>query len=249
MKSKFIYPILPLIIISLALEILVKTNFFPSYLVPAPSQVFKVLSFENLSLWKALGQTSLASILGFTISLVLGVLFAILLSTSKLIEKVFYPYAVFFQTVPIIAIAPLLVIWLGYGLPTIVASSIIVSIFPVIANTLTGLRSTEKPLLDLFRLYSANPKDTLLKLKLPFALPSVLVGARISSGLAVIGAIVGEFIAGGGIGEVVNVSRTQQRVDIVFAAVFLAALLGLAFFLLIDFISKATLKAWHASER
>ena len=155
----------------------------------------------------------------------------------------------FFQTVPIIAIAPLLVIWFGYGTRTVVASAFVVSIFPVIANTLSGILSTEPALRDLFRLYGASTLVTLLKLRFPAALPQILTGLRVASGLAVIGAIVGEFIGGQGLGSVVDVARTQQRVDKVFAAVLLASVLGLALFGLINLVSYVTLRRWHASEQ
>jgi NitT/TauT family transport system permease protein len=172
----------------------------------------------------------------------------VLLSSSRAIQRAFYPYAVFFQTVPIIAIAPLLVIWFGYGMKTVIAAAFIVSIFPVIANTLTGLLSTDPALRDLFRLYGASPGVTLVKLRFPAALPQILTGLRVASGLAVIGAIVGEFIGGAGLGSVVDVARTQQRVDKVFAAVLLASVLGLALFGLINLVSVLTLRRWHASE-
>jgi len=149
-----------------------------------------------------------------------------------------YPYAIFFQTVPIIAIAPLLVIWLGYGLPTVVASSFIVSVFPVIASSVTGLMSTEPILLDLFRLMDASRLQTLFKLRLPAALPQIFSGFRIAAGLAVIGAIVGEFIAGSGLGGLVDASRNQQRVDRVFAAVLLAAILGILFFATLALLTR-----------
>jgi NitT/TauT family transport system permease protein len=151
--------------------------------------------------------------------------------------------------VPIIAIAPLLVIWFGYGMRTVVASAFIVSIFPVIANTLSGILSTDPALRDLFRLYGASGRDTLFKLRFPAALPQIFTGLRIASGLAVIGAIVGEFIGGQGLGSVVDVARTQQRVDKVFAAVLLASVLGLGLFGLINLVSALTLQRWHASEQ
>jgi NitT/TauT family transport system permease protein len=132
---------------------------------------------------------------------------------------------------------------------TVIASAFIVSIFPVIANTLTGLLSTDPALKDLFRLYGASAGVTLVKLRFPAALPQILTGLRVASGLAVIGAIVGEFIGGQGLGSVVDVARTQQRVDKVFAAVLLASLLGLALFGLINLISAVTLRRWHASEQ
>ena len=177
------------------------------------------------------------------------IVIAIALSSSGWIQKAFYPYAVFFQTVPIIAIAPLLVIWIGFGTPTVVTSAFIVSVFPVIANTLSGLLSTDPALRDLFRLYGASPASALFKLRLPYALPSILTGLRVAAGLAVIGAIVGEFITGGGIGGVIDISRTQQRVDKIFAGLLLASLLGITLFGLINAISYFTLRHWHASER
>ena len=132
---------------------------------------------------------------------------------------------------------------------TVIASAFVVSIFPVIANTLTGILSTDPALRDLFRLYDASTFDTLIKLRFPSALPQILTGLRISSGLAVIGAIVGEFIGGDGIGSVIDVARTQQRVDKVFAAVLMASLLGLALFGIINLVSYLTLRRWHASEQ
>ena len=147
------------------------------------------------------------------------------------------------------AIAPLLVIWFGYGMQTVVVSAFIVSVFPVIANTLNGLLSVDPALTDLFRLYGASASDTRWKLKFPAALPQILTGIRIAGGLAVIGAIVGEFIGGQGLGSVVDVARTQQRTDKVFAAVLLASLLGLALFGFINLVSRIALRRWHASEQ
>jgi NitT/TauT family transport system permease protein len=170
-----------------------------------------------------------------------------LLSQFDFLRRAFYPYAIFFQTVPVIAIAPLLVIWFGFGQPTVIASAFIVSIFPVIASTLLGLQSTEPALSDLFRLYSASRVDHLLKLRMPFALPHVFSGLRIASGLAVIGAIVGEFIGGGGLGSVVDAARTQQRIDKVFAAVLISSLLGLALVAIVNFSGWLVLRKWHAS--
>src|SRR5436190_1109330 len=147
------------------------------------------------------------------------------------------------------ALVPLLLIWFGYGMRTVIASAFLVSIFPVIANTLTGILSTDPALRDLFRLYGASGRATLFKLRFPAALPQILTGLRVAAGLAVIGAIVGEFIGGEGLGSIVDVARTQQRVDKVFAAVLLASVLGLGLFGLINMISALTLRHWHASEQ
>jgi NitT/TauT family transport system permease protein len=241
-------PLIPFAVITLVLEWLVRSGALPGYLVPAPSAVLRALLDSRDELASAMAKTSAAALIGFALSTLTGVAIAVLLSSSRAVQRAFYPYAVFFQTVPIIAIAPLLVIWFGYGMKTVIASAFIVSIFPVIANTLTGLLSTDPALRDLFRLYGASSAVTLVKLQFPAALPQILTGLRVASGLAVIGAIVGEFIGGQGLGSVVDVARTQQRVDKVFAAVLLASVLGLGLFALINLISALTLRRWHASE-
>src|SRR5207245_9623123 len=205
-------PIVPAVVVTAATELAVRQGWVPSFLVPAPSSVVASLFHDWPELWGATFDTANASLVGFAMSAVIGSLIAIALSSAAWVQHAFYPYAVFFQTVPIIAIAPLLVIWFGWD-RTVVASAFIVSIFPVIANTLTGLLSTDPALRDLFRLYDAKRLATLLKLRLPFALAHVMTGLRIAAGLAVIGAIVGEFITGSGIGGSSVVSRPENRLD------------------------------------
>jgi NitT/TauT family transport system permease protein len=249
LKRKTILAAMPFLVVTLTLEWLVRAGWIKAFLVPPPSAVFQTLLRDWPELFAALAKTSAGAVLGFALSAVGGVAIAVFLSSSRAIQEAFYPYAVFFQTVPIIAIAPLLVIWFGYGTQTVVASAFIVSIFPVIANTLTGLLSTDPALRDLFRLYGASRWVTLWKLRFPAALPQILTGLRIAGGLAVIGAIVGEFIGGQGLGSVVDVARTQQRTDKVFAAVLLASLLGLALFGFINVLSRIALRRWHVSEQ
>lgn len=240
-------PIVPMLVLVIMAEVAVREGWVRSFLVPAPSSVLAALINEP-DLWSAAFDTAIAALTGFGMSAVIGVAIAILLSSGTWIRRAFYPYAVFFQTVPIIAIAPLLVIWVGWD-RTVVASAFIVSIFPVIANALTGLLSTEPALRDLFVLYRASHRATLFKLKLPFALPHVFTGLRIAGGLAVIGAIVGEFITSGGIGGLVIIARQQNRVDKVFAGLILASLLGIVLFAAINLVSGLVLRRWHPSER
>jgi NitT/TauT family transport system permease protein len=196
----------------------------------------------------ALAQTTRSVLLGLLISITVGVLAAVALGTSAWIQRAFYPYAIFFQIVPIVAIAPLLVIWFGYGSRAVIAAAAVVSVFPVIANTLAGLLSVDPNLADLFRLHGASRLATLWKLRLPWALPYVFTGLRIAAGLAVIGAIVGEFVGGGGLGVVILGAMRQQRTDLVFAAVGYASLLGLGLFAMVGFASRVALRRWHASE-
>jgi NitT/TauT family transport system permease protein len=240
-------PIVPAVVVTLATEVAVRQGWVPSFLIPAPSQVVESLVRDWPDLWSATMDTADASLMGFAMSIVIGSLIAIGMSSAPWVQRAFYPYAVFFQTVPIIAIAPLLVIWFGWD-RTVVASAFIVSIFPIIANTLTGLLSTDAALRDLFRLYDAKRLATLFKLRLPFALPHIMTGLRIAAGLAVIGAIVGEFITGAGIGGSIMVSRQQNRVDKVFAGLLLASLLGIVLFMVINLVSRLALRHWHASE-
>ena len=241
--------LIPLILMTAFSELIVRSGFIKSYLFPSPTAVFTAILNDRAELFSALWKTSSAAVIGFAMSTITGISIAVVLSSSKRIERAFYPYAVFFQTVPIIAIAPLLVIWFGYGIRTVIASAFVVSVFPVIANTLNGILSTDPALRDLFRLYGAGTFTTLWKLRFPAALPQILTGLRVAAGLAVIGAIVGEFIGGEGLGSVVDVARTQQRVDKVFAAVLLASFLGLALFGLVNLVSHFTLRRWHASEQ
>src|SRR4029079_7300790 len=241
--------LVPLLVVTAGAELAVRYSLVKSYLVPAPSSIVRAMIESRAELFDALLTTSASALVGFLLSTIAGIAIAVFLSSSRAIQRAFYPYAFFFQTVPIIAIAPLLVIWFGYGMRTVVASAFVVSIFPVIANTLSGILATDPPLRYLFRLYGASTLVTLFKLRFPAALPQILTGLRVASGLAVIGAIVGEFIGGQGLGSVVDVARTQQRTDKVFAAVLLASALGLALFGLINLVSYVTLRRWHASEQ
>ncbi|MEP6715895.1 MAG: ABC transporter permease [Terriglobia bacterium] len=248
-SRKAILAAMPFLVVTIALEALVRAGWIKAFLVPPPSGIFITIVRDWRELFEALAMTSEGAVLGFVLSTLAGIAIAVFLSSSRAIQEAFYPYAVFFQTVPIIAIAPLLVIWFGYGMRTVVASAFIVSIFPVIANTLSGILSTDPALCDLFRLYGASRSVTLWKLRFPAALPQILTGLRVAGGLAVIGAIVGEFIGGQGLGSVIDIARTQQRTDKVFAAVLLASVLGLALFGAINVVSRVVLRRWHVSEQ
>jgi NitT/TauT family transport system permease protein len=243
-------PVVTLAVVLAVWDLSVRLGFVAAFLLPPPAAVAESLADDWPELSRAATNTAAAALGGFAMSAVVGVAVAVLLSSSVWARRALYPYTVFFQTVPIVAIAPLLVIWAGYGLPTARWSAFIVSVFPVIANALAGLTSTDPALRDLFKLYGAGPVALLLKLRLPAALPNVLTGLRVAGGLSVIGAIVGEFIGGSGsLGDVIVAALPQQRNAKVFAAVLLASLLGLALFGLTSLASRLALRNWHASER
>jgi NitT/TauT family transport system permease protein len=158
------------------------------------------------------------------------------------------------QAVPDVAVAPIIIIWFGVGLPAVVAIGVIIAIFPVIANTVIGLRSTDAGLQQLFQLYDAKPWQTVLKLRLPAALPYFFTGLRIAAGSSVIGAIVGEYIGGmagtqGGLGFLVIELSRKLQMSTLFATVICAAILGILFFSIVSWLSNLFLKNWHESAR
>jgi NitT/TauT family transport system permease protein len=242
-------PLVPLVLVTAGLEVAVARGWVEAFLVPRPSDAMRALWVERQQIAAAAGETVTASLSAFALSAAAGVATAILLATGGWVQRAFYPYAVFFQTVPIVAIAPLLAVWFGMDSDAVIASGVIVSFFPVLANALTGLRSVDPALADLFRLSRASPWATLIKLRLPSALPSIWTGLRVSSGLAVIGCIVGEFITGGGLGGLIMAARQQRALGLVFAALVVASLLGVALFATINLAARLTLRHWHASER
>lgn len=237
-------PLATFALVTILAELAIRALAISPLLLPSPSDVARAAWLHRGTLWLALASTAGAVVAGLAASAVVGILAAIALASSRWVERALYPYAIFFQIVPIVAIAPLLVIWFGYGWRAVVAAAFIVSVFPVIANTLAGLRAVDPALLDLFRLYGAGRLARLIKLELPWALPNLLTGLRIAAGLSVIGAIVGEFVGGGGIGIVVLEAMRQQRTDLVFAAILHASLLGLALFAAVEGISRVALRRW-----
>ena len=194
--------------------------------------------------------TAIGSLTGFTLSFVVGFCIALLFSQSRIIERGLYPYAIFLQTVPIVAIAPLIVLWIGYGLQGVVAVSFIISLFPIIANTTAGLTQVDPRLLDLFILNNAGRWQILFKLRVPNAVPNMLTGARISSGLSVIGAIVGEFFAGYGtddfgLGYLIIQTSGQAKTDYLFACILFCTILGLTIFTAVGLSSHYLLRRWR----
>jgi NitT/TauT family transport system permease protein len=244
-------PLVTLVVVVAAWEIAVRALEVPRFLVPPPSAVFAALTGDLAMLAGSTMTTARGALFGFLLSTVLGTGAGLVLSLSKTLERGLYPYALFLQTVPIVAIAPLLVLWFGPGLRAVAVSAFIVSVFPVIANTLAGLRGVDPRLQDLFRLYGATRTSTLFKLDLPSALPSIATGLRVASGLSVIGAIVGEFVAGfaegrAGLGITVLAAYRQLRTDLLFAAVLLSSLLGLALFGAVNLVSSIVLRRFRA---
>ncbi|MEZ5570925.1 MAG: ABC transporter permease [Halioglobus sp.] len=220
----------------------VSQQWIASYLLPSPRQIFDT----TVELWPEIAAATLSTAQsiawGLGLSIVCGVTMALLFFAIPMMRRAILPFCIFFQTVPIISIAPLLVIWFGFGQPTVKASAFIVSLFPILANTLTGLQETDPHLKELFRLYNPSPWQLVTKLQVPSAVPYMLTGIKISAGLSVIGAIVGEFIAGGGLGSLIDAARTQQRVDLVFSGVIMSSVLALLLVFVIELSSRLLMR-------
>lgn len=252
-RKSFLLPFAVFIIFVALWETILMLIQVPSYLFPKPSDVV-ISAIENWDkLLPSFYTSAIESILGFVLSVVGGISGAILLASSKLIEKSIYPYAVILQTIPIIAVAPIIVIWFGAGLNSIVIIVFLIGFFPMLSNTLIGLNSTDQNLKNLFYLNNATKWQTLWQLRIPAALPYIVAGLKVSCTLSVIGAIVGEYVAGvggsqGGLGYAIMYAAMRIQTPYLFACGLAASLLGITFFLLVNYLSKKLLSSWHESE-
>jgi NitT/TauT family transport system permease protein len=239
----------PLAFLALVLgswEVAVRVFDIPSYLVPSPSAVFREAWNSRADLVPASLVTLAGALSGFVLSLSLGTAAAVVFAQATWIRASLFPYAIFLQTVPVVAVAPLIVIWFGAGFPSVVLVSFVLSVFPVLSNAVTGLVRVDPELLELFELHNASRWQLLTKLRLPHAVPMVVAGAKVSSGLTVIGAIVGEFCAGygartPGLGYLILQSSGQLRTELLFACVGASTLLGLSVFLATGLVARLVL--------
>jgi len=246
--------VLPIVVFGVSLlawDLLVRLNGIPPYVLPGPLLVFETLVKDRQILFDALGVTLLTTLEGFIAASIVGVLLALLFNTSRIVEYSLYPYAVILQVTPIVAIAPLLLIYLPQQ-AAVVACAWIVAFFPVLANTTLGLNSVDRNLTDLFQLYGASPGQKLRFLKLPAALPHILGGLRIAGGLSLIGAVVAEIAAGSagaGSGLAFRIAESGYRLNIprMFAALLLLSLAGIVIFMLLSLVSHLVLRRWHES--
>jgi NitT/TauT family transport system permease protein len=224
----------------------------PSYLVPTPSLIAKTLVVDAPALLHSLTVTLRVTFIALALSIVIGSTIAFLFVQSPLIERSFFPYAVILQVTPIVAIAPLIIILVKNTQGALIICATIIAIFPIISNTTVGLHSVDGGHQDLFAINRASGWQKLAYLRIPSALPFFFAGLRISSGLALIGAVVAEFVAGTGgrnTGLAYEILQSGYQLDIprMFAALFLITLAGIALFLTVIALSKLALGSWHDS--
>jgi NitT/TauT family transport system permease protein len=234
-----------------AWHLLVRLNDIPPYVLPGPGPVLRTLISDREILTQSLLITLLTTLEGFAAAAVGGIALALLFHQSKWLETALYPYAVILQVTPVIAIAPLLLIYLPQQ-AAVVACAWIVAFFPVLANTTLGLRSVDRNLAGLFALYGAARHQRLLYLELPAALPFILGGLRIAGGLSLIGAVVAEIAAGAageGSGIAYRIAESSYRLNIprMFAALLLLSAAGIGIYMLLALASHLLLRRWHES--
>ena len=249
---RVLMPLLVGVLTLIAWEALVRLREIPAYLLPGPILIAQTLVADWWSLAESLLITLRITLSALLAAVVVGAALSILFAQSKWIELSFFPYAVILQVTPIVAIAPLIIIWVDDVNLSLLICAWIVAFFPILSNTTLGLNSYDHNLADLFRLYHATPWQVLTRLRIPSAMPYFLAGLKISGGLALIGAIVAEFVAGSGgsasgLAFRILESGYQLRIPRMFAALVLISGTGIVIFLALGLLQHLVLRGWHES--
>jgi NitT/TauT family transport system permease protein len=227
----------------------------PKYVLPGPMDVAKAIGERHAPLIESLLISTTSAAGGLVLSIFAGVGIALVFAQWPWLRRTLYPYTILLQTVPIIAITPLIILWMGSGAWPVAVVTFIICLAPIIANTTQGLISVDENLIHLFLMHKASQAQILFKLRLPHAMPSMFAGIRISAGIAVIGAITGEWFAGsnrvgqGGLGYSIMYASSQLQTAYLFALVIAATVLGFSFFFIVMFVEWYFLHHWHESAR
>jgi NitT/TauT family transport system permease protein len=246
-------PVGVLVFVLLLWEAIIRIFHVPDYLLPGPIAVGSAAMAQGSDLFASFLITAGEALGGYLLAIVVGIASGLFFALSPIVRRSFFPYVVILQTIPISAISPLVVLWLGNGSLAVLFISFIICVPAIIANTTQGLISIDRNLLSLFRLGNASVLAVLFKLRLPHALPSIFTGLRIAAGAAVVGAIVGETFAGattvgrGGLGYSATYALNQLATPYLFAIVGVSSLLGFLFFFTVSFFEWLFLHQWHES--
>lgn len=222
-------------------------------LMPRPHAIWQTAVMETQTrseLLEGLVNTTKSALVGLLVAILLGTVFAVVMEQSRWMERGFYPWAVVLQTVPTLALVPLIGVWFGFGFKSRVIVVVLIALFPIITNTFFGLQSADQDQHDLLTLHHASRMTRLVRLQFPAALPAIFTGYRISAGLSVIGAIVGEFFFGRGdrgLGVLVNKYRGLLEIEALYASIILSSLLGIAVFFAFDRLARFVVGPWHQS--
>lgn len=252
-RMRVVMPTLAITVALLIWEGLVRYYEVPHYLIPAPSVIAETLVKDGPSLMSSMLFTVKLTLLSLFFAIAGGILLGMIFALSRTVEMSFFPFAVILQVTPVVAIAPLILIYVHDTFIALLICAWIVAFFPILSNTVIGLRSADHNLRDLFTLYQATPLQRLRYLLAPSALPYFMAALKIAGGLALIGAVVAEFVAGTagqntGLASRILESSFRNEIPRMFAALFLVSVLGIVIFLATSWLSRAVLGRWHESE-
>jgi NitT/TauT family transport system permease protein len=249
LQSEVARPLLLVIMLLLLWQAAVVVFAVPKWLIPEPAAVVRELGNEWPRLLREGAVTTWASLGGFAMSVAIGIPLAMAIAYSRTVESFLYPILVFSQTIPKIAIAPLFVVWFGFGVTPKVISAFLLAFFPVVVATVTGFKSVERDMLDLARSMKTGPLQTFLKFSFPHALPHIFAGLKVAVTLAVVGAVVGEFVgSNSGIGYVLMLANGNFDLALMFAALVVLSMIGVVLFILLEVVEKLVIP-WHVSQR
>jgi NitT/TauT family transport system permease protein len=248
-RGAWLYPVASGLVGLVIWELIVRWFRIPPYLLPAPSQVAVVMVQYWKMLLNQLAFTAFAATVGFLIALLLGVIAAAAITAWRIVDRTLYPWLVVWHAIPKVAIGPLFIIWIGFGMTSEIIFVIVFTIFPIVVNTVTGLKSADLDLLLLVRSMGGKPLDVLRKIRIPSALPSLFAGIKISATLAPVGAVIGEIVASNqGIGHMLMQAVGSLETPLAFAVVAVIAVFGIAIWYLAELVERWMIP-WHASQR
>ena len=247
--SSWARPIILVVLLIGLWQLVIVVFRIPPYLIPAPLAVVKQLIAQWPDLLRQTGYTTYATLGGFALSIAFGIPMALMIAYSRTVESFVYPLLVFSQSVPKVAIAPLFVVWFGFGIIPKIIAAFLLGFFPVVVSTVVGFKAVDRDMLDLARSMKASKLQTFMRISLPQALPSIFAGLKVSVTLAVVGAVVGEFVgSNSGIGYVLQIANGNFDLPLMFAALTILSLVGVLLFAAVDLVERFMIP-WHASQR
>ena len=249
LSSPALRPLLLMVVLIAVWDLAIRLFRIPPYLIPTPLSVIRQFGVEGPMLLREAMPTLSATLGGFALSVIVGVPMAMWIAWSRVFESFVYPLLVFSQSIPKVAIAPLFIVWFGFGIVPKVIVAFLLGFFPVVVATVQGFKSVESDVVDLARSMGAKPFAIFLKFRLPQALPAIFSGLKVSVTLAVVGAVVGEFVgSNSGLGYVLQKANGTFDLPLMFAALVVLSLIGVLLFWAIELVERWVLP-WHASQR
>ena len=249
LMSAWARPVLLVALLIVLWQVVIWVFRIPPYLIPAPGKVVGQLIEQWPTLLRQAVPTTWATLGGFALSIAFGIPMALVIAYSRTVESYVYPLLVFSQSVPKIAIAPLFVVWFGFGIIPKIIAAFLLGFFPVVVSTVVGFKSVDRDMLDLARSMKASRLATFARISLPQALPSIFAGLKVSITLAVVGAVVGEFVgSNSGIGYLLQIANGNFDLPLMFAALTVLSAIGVILFVAVDVVEHLMIP-WHASHR